>query len=181
MEVDIWSQSHLTRLSWISLQRWISCSVRLQALCHRSSKAPPTRLTVAANSGSVCSTFPWSRSSPRAALHSSSWTNVCWFKRGTNSAYAEDPLENKVVHLKGFIVMKKLVHTKLHEMRRQFHTNISRNGMNQLWCKVEKMVGHKNGRGRQKGEKRKGGTWIQDKTNQTATILLIHVTPTNSS
>lgn len=78
--------SHLARLSCISLQRWISCSVHLQARCHRSSRAPPAWMTEAANTGSVCSTVRWSSSSPTAALLSSSWTRVCWVERGNQKS-----------------------------------------------------------------------------------------------
>lgn len=44
--------SHLLVLSRLSLQRLISCSIRLQTLCHRSSRAPPTSKAV--NPGSTC-------------------------------------------------------------------------------------------------------------------------------
>lgn len=74
--------SHLARTSWMSLQPWISFSVRLNALFHRSSRAPPVWLTEAAKLGSVCSTVRWSRSCPKAALLSFSWASVCWVTGG---------------------------------------------------------------------------------------------------
>lgn len=105
--------SHLAWLSWISLHRRISCSVRLQAPCQRSSRAPPTGLTVAANSGSVCSTFSWSRISPRAALLSSSWTNVrCSKRRGTNQCLCQ----NRLKPVRTSCCVRCL-------LTRQFHTN----------------------------------------------------------
>lgn len=73
--------AHLSWLSWISLQRRLSCSVRLRVLSHRSSRAPPAWPTLAANSGSACSTFRWSRSSPKAALLSSRRTSACWVRK----------------------------------------------------------------------------------------------------